>query len=1398
MALRADALPGVGLRRGPSPLARARARLQIPLYRNGYALVASSGLTSGLGLVYWLVAARAYSVTAVGVSAALISAMTLLANLCQLNLKSGLNRFLPRAGTTTARLVTRSYLLALGVSGVASLVFVAGLGIWSPRLQFLQQRPELVLWFVAATMVWTIFVLQDSVLAGIRRAAWVPLENVVYAVVKIVLLFALAAAAPTLGTFVAWTAPLLLLVVPVNLLLFRWLIPAHVRGTEDRQQPVAPWRLARYVAADYAAYLIITATVGVLPLVVLAVLGPASNAYYYVSWSIAYGLYLISSGMGVSMITEASLDPARLVGYRRQSTLETARLMVPAVALVVVAAPLILDLLGDGYSREGVTLLRLMALSALPWIVFVSYTNAARVERRMKAVVGAHAALCGLVLAIGLPLLGPLGIDGIGVGWLAAQSAVAAAIVAGRLARRSHRDWEEDAFRALSSAAAWIRMWWRRLTSAGALREVLAELRRRPGRSGWVVQRHLSTVNDVAASAVGRPGAEPAALVKRSASESGDRALGLHARALSTLPRLAGLAGWARMVPRLLASGRAGGRAYVVETRVPGTPCERLLRNGLGGERPLAAAAAAIGQLHQATGATTTVDEGLLSELVDIPLARLGPAVAGSSGLARAETALGRLRGELRGVLKGRRVITARVHGDLCPGNILMTPDGAAVRGIVDWEQTRERGLPQLDLLQLLMTARMTAQRREMGDVVAEMLRNPGWQAPERPLAGAIRRLDPDLAADTRPLVLLAWLHHLAANLGKSTRYGHSRVWIRRNVDPVLRIVLRQPVPVPATAPGPAALPEPWRAPRRRGLGERLADVRAAIGAARLEAAAALGALCLAVFLWLVSLDGIDPRAMTDLGLVSVLPLTFVLALLALTASFAVLVRRRPERNSLLAAHLLALIAFLHATPTIVYGTLRYSWAWKHVGIVDYLQRHGGVAPRIEYLSVYHNWPGFFGLDTLLTELAGLHDTLQLAVWGPVFVNVLNLGALVFLFSGLTRDRRVVWLGSWLFFIANWVGQDYFSPQAFAFLLYLVVLGVVVRWLGQRSADDGPGRRGALAFAVLLVATIAPSHALTGVMVSVALTVLVLAGVCRARILPFVAVAITALWDLVFAADFVGRNAGSTLEQVRLPWMTTESSLAQVGELSSGQALVAGVARGLVVAVVALAAVGAVRAMRAGQLNRAAAVLAAAPLLLFASGDYDGEILFRVYLFAVPFLAFLGAQAFIGQSDARRRSWTPPAASAVAGTLLLGAFLVAYYGKEHQNYFTPSEVAASRYVYTHGPPGSLLVEGTHNYPAQFKNYERFRYVTIAREPAASRARLLARPAAVLTDWMSDSALSAAYLIITRSQKVEVDELGSLPRGSLDRIERALLASPHFRVVFRNRDATVFSLAKVRG
>ncbi len=410
-------------------LQQLAAHVGTPLYRNGYALVFSSAVTSGLGFVYWLIAARLYSVETVGLNSALLSAMMFLGGVAQFNLVNVLNRFLPAAGGATRAIVAGAYLVSLTAAGVASLAFVRGLGLWAPALDFIAGDPALTAWLVAATMAWCVFALQDGVLTGLRQASWVPVENTIFAVAKIGLLVGLAGAAPGLGVFASWTIAVAVIIPPVNVLIFRYLIPRHARATAERADPVALGHVVHFVAGDHLASILWMATTTLLPILVTQLAGAAANAFYYLPWTIAYSLYLVSRNMGMSMIAEAAQDRDRLETYAYRVMVQTARLLVPAVAAIAIGAPYLLRLFGEDYASEGASLLRLLSLAALPNLVTSVYTSMARVQRRLRAVVLVQGIHCVLVLGLGAWLLAIYGIVGLGLAWLFSQSLIAAVLL---------------------------------------------------------------------------------------------------------------------------------------------------------------------------------------------------------------------------------------------------------------------------------------------------------------------------------------------------------------------------------------------------------------------------------------------------------------------------------------------------------------------------------------------------------------------------------------------------------------------------------------------------------------------------------------------------------------------------------------------------------------------------------------------------------------------------------------------------------------------------------------------------------------------------------------------------------------------------------------------------------
>src|SRR5690606_7939069 len=111
--------------------------LRDPLFLNGYALMANTGITAVLGMGYWLLATQYYSPADFGRNQAMITAMRLFASLTALGLTGALARYIPQAGRRTGGLIARSYLIASLTAVTAAFCFLLTLPMWGPNFSSL-------------------------------------------------------------------------------------------------------------------------------------------------------------------------------------------------------------------------------------------------------------------------------------------------------------------------------------------------------------------------------------------------------------------------------------------------------------------------------------------------------------------------------------------------------------------------------------------------------------------------------------------------------------------------------------------------------------------------------------------------------------------------------------------------------------------------------------------------------------------------------------------------------------------------------------------------------------------------------------------------------------------------------------------------------------------------------------------------------------------------------------------------------------------------------------------------------------------------------------------------------------------------------------------------------------
>jgi O-antigen/teichoic acid export membrane protein len=399
--------------------------LRNPLLRNGYLLAFSTGSTAAVGLLFWTVAAWKYSPFAVGCSAAAVSLMRLASEVAELNLGHGaMVRFVPSAGQQARRLVAGAHLVCGCIALLVGIGCVVVVPIISPGSKFLHGLLPAAM-FVVAVTAYPLSVIQDGVLVGLRRAALVPVKNLAVAVVKLALVVMLAGVMPAHGIFASWVLALIAVDTVVGVYLFGWAFRGHQRRERGAPAETLPVRqIARFVAADYAGTVCSTAAANLLPLMVITVFGAEQNAYFGVAFMLAYSLHLVNVAMGTSLLAETARDPARLAQSIRQVIAHTAKLQVPVVTLMMLAAPALLGVFGAGY-RSATDTLRLLTLATLPHLLVMTALSSARAQRRLRLLVLIPAALCAMLLPLGWLLVNLVGPFGLGWAWLITWSVLA-------------------------------------------------------------------------------------------------------------------------------------------------------------------------------------------------------------------------------------------------------------------------------------------------------------------------------------------------------------------------------------------------------------------------------------------------------------------------------------------------------------------------------------------------------------------------------------------------------------------------------------------------------------------------------------------------------------------------------------------------------------------------------------------------------------------------------------------------------------------------------------------------------------------------------------------------------------------------------------------------------------
>lgn len=544
--------------------------------------------------------------------------------------------------------------------------------------------------------------------------------------------------------------------------------------------------------------------------------------------------------------------------------------------------------------------------------------------------------------------------------------------------------------------------------------------------------------------------------------------------------------------------------------------------------------------------------------------------------------------------------------------------------------------------------------------------------------------------------------------------------------------------------------------------------------------------LLVALCIWALALPGLRGVTAGQWGLLfSQSGVLLLLALLLTITGFVVAIVVHREITAAVAI-LVALIVDRVTVPMITEVPI-YTWTYKHIGIVDYILKHHGLPPT--GVDVYNQWPGFFAGMAWFGAITK-SDLDVTAHWFGIVSDALLIVMVTALALSFNATMRSALVAGMLALSVNWVGQDYYSPQATAIVLCASILVLLSCSRGVPAA----GYVSVPVFAVLV-----PTHQLTPLWV-VAVTIAL--AVLKQLRPPWLA----AVYAAILAAYLIPRHH-VILQNGGLASFNPFDNTKAVGQGrgSDGRVFSVIIEQGLSLSVWVGAAVCFVLIWRRGRPPWELALVAFSPLALILGLNYGGEAILRVFLYSLS-----GSCVLVAPFITRALDYRPPQRLGalilawLAMTIAAAAGMQGYYGSWTYVTITSHQLAQSRELLALNEPGITVtvMAPPAGWPERSSaDYVRFalaqgNYDNPLDDLRTSLLKGLPTPEAI-DNLEAVPTNGALYIVLPEQVWAYNAYIGLFPPGALESLVEQLSQRPNWTRVIDDEDTLAFKYVPPR-
>lgn len=323
-------------------------------YRNSMYLLINMGVSTGMGFLFVLVCAHLYSQADFGYATALLGALGVATGFSNMGMNRTLVRFMGKSEKRSQDLVTGIVLVSVIsiVSGFILSRFFTSFGIK-------HSDPVVVTVFIVTVFLMSIKALFDTAFIAIRESSGTLVENTLFNTVRLIFPV-LVVGSGYIGIFGAQLAAVSFALVAAVFILrrfhgFTFLVKP------SRSSMSGKWR---YALGSYSSDLTGGLPASVVPIIVVAKLGPVAGALWYVAMRIINVLLSVSAAINQAMFAEMSNAEGSINQFLKKATVSMYGALIPFSVAVFVLAPNILRIFHGNYA-SATHVLRLMTVFAL-------------------------------------------------------------------------------------------------------------------------------------------------------------------------------------------------------------------------------------------------------------------------------------------------------------------------------------------------------------------------------------------------------------------------------------------------------------------------------------------------------------------------------------------------------------------------------------------------------------------------------------------------------------------------------------------------------------------------------------------------------------------------------------------------------------------------------------------------------------------------------------------------------------------------------------------------------------------------------------------------------------------------------------------------------------------------